>query len=119
MNCVNLGCVTLIEAHSLAFHTQIHKGLLNLSTQNTEPQNTQSTTGYREVLSYEGSQVVCGELQDHSYSVKLVPGRAQPALVLFVKGHVFSGNMGATNQKTERKEIGGRGGAEVEVREKS
>lgn len=62
--------------------------------------------------------MVCGELQDHPCSVKPVPGRAQPALVLFVKGHVFSGNMGATNQKTERKEVGGRGGVEVEMREK-
>lgn len=94
----------------MAFHTQIHEGLLKLSTQNTEPQNMQCMTGYREVLSYEGSRVVCGELQDHPCSVKPVPGRAQPALVLFVKGHVFSGTMGATNQKTERKEIGGRGG---------
>lgn len=50
--------------------------------------------------------------------MKLVPGRTQPALVLFVEGRVFSGNMGATNQKPERKESGVRGGAEVEMREK-
>jgi hypothetical protein len=61
------------------------------------------TSGHRGVLSCKGPQVGCGKLQDHPCSVKLIPGRAQPALVLFVEGHVFSGNMGATNQKTEKK----------------
>lgn len=32
-----------------------------------------------------------------------VPDRPQPALGLFGKGHVFFGNMGATNQKTGKK----------------
>lgn len=61
---------------------------------------------FKNSLVYRVFQVGCGKRNDHPCSVKLIPGRAQPALVLLVEGNVFSGNMGATNQKTERIQVG-------------